>query len=89
MNDLVNDESNGSSTEQSKREAILASGSNQCFVCGPANPIGLGVQFRMGTHYVFSFLKRLNIFPKMSGLTPWLLIIVYCWINVSVLFATQ
>ncbi len=25
----------------------LASGSNQCFVCGPANPIGLGVKFRL------------------------------------------
>ena len=47
MNDLVNDEFKDSITQQSKREAILASGSNQCFVCGPANPIGLGVQFRM------------------------------------------
>ena len=47
MNDLVNDEPKGSDSEQSRREAILASGSNQCFVCGPANPIGLGVQFRM------------------------------------------
>jgi hypothetical protein len=27
------------------REAALASESNHCFVCGPANPIGLGVKF--------------------------------------------
>ena len=25
----------------------LASGSNQCFVCGPGNPIGLGVTFEL------------------------------------------
>lgn len=30
-----------------KRARQLASGSNQCFVCGPANPIGLGVTFRL------------------------------------------
>lgn len=24
-----------------------AEGANQCFVCGPANPIGLGVRFRL------------------------------------------
>lgn len=29
------------------RAQQLASGSNQCFVCGPANPIGLGVKFRL------------------------------------------
>jgi acyl-coenzyme A thioesterase PaaI-like protein len=28
-----------------KRAEQLASGSNHCFVCGPANPIGLGVSF--------------------------------------------
>ena len=30
-----------------KRAEQLASGSNHCFVCGPANPIGLGVTFVM------------------------------------------
>ena len=30
-----------------KRAGQLASGSNQCFVCGPANPIGLGVVFHL------------------------------------------
>ncbi len=30
-----------------KRAAMLASRSNNCFVCGPANPIGLGVTFRL------------------------------------------
>ena len=30
-----------------KRAQQLASGSNQCFVCGPANPIGLGVAFSL------------------------------------------
>ena len=29
------------------RAQQLASGSNHCFVCGPANPIGLGVKFRL------------------------------------------
>ena len=29
------------------REAALASDSNHCFVCGPANPIGLGVKFTL------------------------------------------
>ena len=29
------------------REAALASDSNNCFVCGPANPIGLGVKFTL------------------------------------------
>ena len=47
MNDLVNDKSTAGDAEQSKREAILSSGSNQCFVCGRANPIGLGVLFSM------------------------------------------
>ena len=28
-----------------KRAEQLAGGSNHCFVCGPANPIGLGVTF--------------------------------------------
>jgi acyl-coenzyme A thioesterase PaaI-like protein len=30
-----------------KRTQQLASASNQCFVCGPANPIGLGVTFSL------------------------------------------
>jgi acyl-coenzyme A thioesterase PaaI-like protein len=30
-----------------ERAGQLASGSNQCFVCGPANPIGLGVAFAL------------------------------------------
>ena len=29
------------------RAQQLASGSNQCFVCGPGNPIGLGVTFEL------------------------------------------
>ena len=29
------------------RAEQLASGSNQCFVCGPRNPIGLGVTFEL------------------------------------------
>jgi len=29
------------------RTEQLASGSNQCFVCGPGNPIGLGVTFKL------------------------------------------
>ena len=29
------------------RAEQLASGSNQCFVCGPGNPIGLGVTFEL------------------------------------------
>ena len=29
------------------RAEQLASGSNQCFVCGPGNPIGLGVTFEI------------------------------------------
>ena len=29
------------------REALLQNEGNPCFVCGPANPIGLKVQFRM------------------------------------------
>ena len=29
------------------RAEQLASGSNQCFVCGPGNPIGLGVAFEL------------------------------------------
>jgi acyl-coenzyme A thioesterase PaaI-like protein len=32
---------------EKKRAGQLASGSNQCFVCGPANPIGLGVTFEL------------------------------------------
>ena len=28
-------------------EALLAGDGNHCFVCGPANPIGLGVAFRL------------------------------------------
>lgn len=31
----------------SARERGLRSEGNHCFVCGPANPIGLGVQFRV------------------------------------------
>ncbi len=36
-------------TQETKeqRAQLLASGSNQCFVCGPANPIGLGVTFAL------------------------------------------
>ena len=30
-----------------QREAALASDSNHCFVCGPSNPIGLGVKFTL------------------------------------------
>ena len=30
-----------------QRSAGLQSEANQCFVCGPANPIGLGVVFRL------------------------------------------
>ncbi len=33
--------------QQAKRAAVLASDSNHCFVCGPANPIGLGVVFSL------------------------------------------
>lgn len=29
------------------RAEQLTSGSNQCFVCGPGNPIGLGVTFKL------------------------------------------
>ncbi len=31
----------------SRREAGLQSEANHCFVCGPSNPIGLGVTFRL------------------------------------------
>jgi acyl-coenzyme A thioesterase PaaI-like protein len=47
MNKLVDDQDGAEDGKQNKRVEILASGSNQCFVCGPANPIGLGVVFRM------------------------------------------
>tara|TARA_B100000161_G_C33553235_1_gene416437 strand:- start:51 stop:491 length:441 start_codon:yes stop_codon:yes gene_type:complete len=30
-----------------QREAALSSDSNYCFVCGPSNPIGLGVKFTL------------------------------------------
>ncbi|MEC8807997.1 MAG: PaaI family thioesterase [Pseudomonadota bacterium] len=30
-----------------QREATLSSDSNHCFVCGPSNPIGLGVKFTL------------------------------------------
>lgn len=30
-----------------RRAELLASGSNQCFVCGPGNPIGLKIKFRL------------------------------------------
>ena len=30
-----------------KRSRLLESSSNNCFVCGPGNPIGLGVTFRL------------------------------------------
>ena len=30
-----------------RRAAILQSSSNNCFVCGPGNPIGLGLTFRL------------------------------------------
>ena len=30
-----------------KRAALLQSEGNNCFVCGPGNPIGLGVKFRL------------------------------------------
>ena len=30
-----------------QREAALSSDSNHCFVCGPSNPIGLGVKFTL------------------------------------------
>jgi len=30
-----------------KREELLQSDGNNCFVCGPGNPIGLGVKFRL------------------------------------------
>lgn len=33
--------------DSSSREAILAGDANQCFVCGHANPMGLGVTFRL------------------------------------------
>jgi len=32
---------------QQRRAAGLRSDSNHCFVCGPSNPIGLGVQFEL------------------------------------------
>ncbi len=35
------------SDEARKREALLAGSGNHCFVCGSANPIGLGVKFRL------------------------------------------
>ena len=31
----------------SRREAMLSNEGNGCFVCGPSNPIGLGVRFRL------------------------------------------
>ena len=33
--------------QHAQREAALSSDSNHCFVCGPANPIGLGVKFTL------------------------------------------
>ncbi len=34
-------------SDVSRRKAALQSSGNNCFVCGPANPIGLGVKFRL------------------------------------------
>jgi uncharacterized protein (TIGR00369 family) len=31
----------------SERESAIESAANRCFVCGPGNPIGLGVRFRL------------------------------------------
>jgi len=40
--------SNANSEQQAARRAKqLKSASNQCFVCGPGNPIGLGLTFRL------------------------------------------
>lgn len=36
-----------SEASSDKRAAMLASRGNNCFVCGPSNPIGLGVTFRL------------------------------------------
>jgi len=35
------------------------------------------------------FLKLFKTLPSTSGLCPWLRMIVYCWMNVMVLFAIQ
>ena len=35
------------SENSSRRERALQSDGNHCFVCGPANPIGLAVTFRL------------------------------------------
>ena len=36
-----------SEAQSDKRASLLASAANNCFVCGPGNPIGLGVTFRL------------------------------------------
>ena len=33
--------------QSNARESLLQSAGNNCFVCGPGNPIGLGVKFRL------------------------------------------
>jgi len=38
---------NDSNPEAPPSTAAVPAGGNQCFVCGPANPIGLGVKFRL------------------------------------------
>lgn len=41
------DQDNPSAELIAKREAMLQNRGNNCFVCGPSNPIGLGVVFRL------------------------------------------
>ena len=51
MNDqdeqAAQDEAADRASAISRRESNLASNANQCFVCGPSNPIGLKVTFRL------------------------------------------
>ena len=40
-------ESDNDATREARRERALESEANHCFVCGTANPIGLGIRFRL------------------------------------------
>jgi len=47
------------STTTQDRESMLSSQGNHCFVCGPSNPIGLGIEFRIeGDLCVAEFTPR-------------------------------
>lgn len=43
----MSDDDSGEKELNAAREAQLRSSSNQCFVCGTSNPIGLGVRFHL------------------------------------------